>query len=276
MRRDPLHDRHDRNGRIVPAIVRDDSLELGRPASMYLTLFGALLVGLGLAMAWYGLRPLAVLPRLLRAEVRHPDAAREAADGEFVAVRGTARAAGETLSAPFTGTDCLGFEFEVTERQPFAVGLPWLDARLDDGVATRSFVLEGPGGDLAVRPSSRRFALDTASTVVRVGATETPPDRIRRFVDTREGLDPVAGWVAAIPLFGARRYIERRIDPDGTYLVAGRVDRGEGRDGLALAGDLVITDRSIRGFVLSRLRRAAFPLLVGILFVAIGLWGIAA
>jgi hypothetical protein len=245
---------------------------------MYLTLLGALFAGLGLAMAWYGLRPLAVLPRLFRAEVGSPEAVTDANDGAFLAVRGTASAAGETLSAPFTGSDCLGFEFEVTERQPFAVGLPWLDAHLDDGVATRSFALEGPdgsNGSLAVRPSSRRFALDTASTVVRVGATETPPDRIRRFVDAREGLDPVAGWIAAIPFFGTRRYVERRIDPGETYLVAGRVDR-EGGGGLGIAGDLVITDRSIRGFALSRLRRAVFPLLVGILFVSVGLWGIAA
>ncbi|SMO46476.1 hypothetical protein SAMN06264867_102251 [Halorubrum cibi] len=245
---------------------------------MYLTLLGALFAGLGLAMAWYGLRPLAVLPRLLRAEVRRPEAVTDADDGEFVAVRGTARAAGETVSAPFTGSDCLGFEFEVTERQPFAVGIPWLDARLDDGVATRSFALEGPDGSngrLAVRPSPRRFALDTASTVVGVGAKETLPDRIRQFVDAREGLGPVAGWIAAIPFFGARRYVERRIDPGETYLVAGRVEREEGGS-LGLTGDLMITDRSVRGLALSRLWRATFPLLAAAVFVAVGLWAIAA
>ncbi|GAA0521731.1 hypothetical protein SAMN04488066_12919 [Halorubrum aquaticum] len=245
---------------------------------MYLTLLGALFAGLGLAMAWYGLRPLAVLPRLLRAEVRRPEAVTDADEGAFVAIRGTARASDEVLSAPFTGDDCLGFEFEVTERQPFAIGVSWLDTHLDDGVATGPFTLDGPdgsGGDLAVRPSPRRFALDTASTVVRVGAKETPPDRVRRFVDAREGLDPVAGWIAAIPFFGARRYVERRIDPGETYLVAGRVDREVG-GGLGLAGDLVITDRSVRGLALSRLWRAAFPLLVAAVFVAVGLWAIAA
>lgn len=247
---------------------------------MYLTLLGALFVGLGFAMAWYGLRPLAVLPQLLRAEVRRPEAVTDADAGEFVAVRGTARDAGETLTGPFSGIGCLGFEFEVTERQPFPIGIPWLDARLDDGVATARFALEGAGRDLAVHPSSRRFALDTASTVVRVDAKETPPDRIRRFLDAREGLDPVAGWIAALPFFGARRYVERRIDPGKTYLIAGRVDRGEGgedgRTGVALTGDLVITDRSIRGLALSRLWRAAFPVLVAVGFVAVGLWGIAA
>ncbi|WP_245810630.1 hypothetical protein [Halorubrum halodurans] len=279
MRRDPLHDRRDRlHDRLVRTRALDQSLDLARSPPMYLTLLGALFVGLGLAMAWYGLRPLAVLPRLLRAAVETPETAADADDGAFLAVRGTASAAGETLSAPFSGSDCLGFEFEVTERQPFAVGIPWLDAHLDDGVATVGFALEGPDGSdrsLAVRPSSRRFALDTASTVVRVGATEAPPDRIRRFVDAREGLDPVAGWIAAIPLFGTRRYVERRISPGETYLVAGTVEREEGGRA-ALAGDLVITDRSVRGLALSRLRRAVFPFLVSVLFVAVGLWGIAA
>lgn len=305
-RRDPLHDSFEFARGLVtvarqPFVVVRQPFAVARHSSMYLTLFGGLFVGLGLSMAWYGARPLVVLPRLLRTEVRRPDAVAGSAsaggagirDGEFVAVRGTARASAGTLAAPFTGIDCLGFEFEVTERQPFGIGVPWFHAHLDDGVATAPFSLGGRGsdgpndtsvpedaaGDLAVRPSSRRFTLDTASAVVRVGAGETPPDRVRRFVDAREGLDPVAGWIATTPFLGARRYVERRIDPGEEYLVAGRVERDghqrDGTTGLTLAGDLLITDRSRRGVALSRLRRAAFPLLVAGVFVTAGLWGIA-
>ncbi|MFC5134176.1 MULTISPECIES: hypothetical protein [Haloferacaceae] len=291
-RRDTLHDGSCEFIRGLVTVARQP-FAVVRHSSMYLTLFGGLFVGLGLAMAWYGARPLVVLPRLLRTEVRRPDAVTDAGDGEFVAVLGTARASAETLRSPFTGTECLGFEFEVTERQPFGIGVPWFHAHLDDGIATAPFSLDDPNhpsvpddpgvlddaaGGLAVRPSSRRFSLDTVPTVVRVGARETPPDRVRRFVDVREGLDPVAGRIAAIPFLGARRYVERRIDPGEEYLVAGRIERdgrGEnGTTGIALSGDLVITERSIRGFVLSRLRRAAFPLLVAAVFVVAGLWGI--
>ncbi|WP_096389832.1 hypothetical protein [Halopenitus persicus] len=240
---------------------------------MLLTVLGVGAVALGLAIAWYGLRPLLVVPRVLRSGPRDPSDV--TADGSVAVCRGRAAASTGTVPAPFTGSPCLGFEFEVTERQPFGVGLPWFRAHLDDGVATRRFTLEGSGGGIDVAPSSKRFTLDTASTVVTVGTDETPPDRIRRFVDVRDGLAPVAGWIAAIPGLGARRYVERRIEPGTEYLIAGRTGRTDRtEDELALTGDLVITDRSPARFALVRLWNAALPTLVAAVFVGAGLWAL--
>ncbi|WP_418284174.1 hypothetical protein [Halorubrum sp. DTA46] len=236
---------------------------------MLYTIAGIGFVALGLAIGWYGLRPLAVIPRVLGADVRDPS---EVTDAGAVVCRGIANKSSETLRAPFTGSQCLGFEFEVTERQPFGIGVPWFQAYLDDGVATRQFTLDGSSETITVVPSAKRFALDTESTVITVGARETPPERIKQFVDVRDELEPVAGWVRAVPGLGARRYVERRIDPGEEYLIAGRTERRQNE--VVLAGDLVITDRSPRGLALARLRTAAFPVVIASIFVAVGLGGI--
>ena len=237
---------------------------------MLLTLAGLGFVALGLAMGWYGLRPLAVVPSVLRADIRDPSEVTDT--GAFVVCRGVGTVSSETVTAPFTGTRCLGFEFEVTERQPFGIGVPWFQAHLDDGIVTRPFTLDGAAGTLHVVPAAKRFALDTESTVVTVGATEAPPERIQRFVDVRDGLDPIAEWVKAVPGLGTRRYVERRIDPGEEYLVAGRTERRQHET--VLAGDLVITDRSPRQFAIARLRTAAFPTLIAAIFIVAGVGGI--
>jgi hypothetical protein len=233
---------------------------------MLLTLFGAALFALGLAMAWYGLRPLVVVSKLLRTDPVSPSAV--PADDSFVVCRGTATPSEGTVAGPFTGERCLGFEFEVSERQPFGIGIPWFRAYVDDGVSALSFRLRDERGHVEVTPSSRRFSLDTDSTVITVGSRETPPERIQGFVDGRDRLSPVADWLTLIPGLGKRWYVERRIDPDEEYIVAGRTEVKQGKP--TFSGDLVITDRSPREFALARLRAAAFPLLVSALFLGAG------
>jgi len=193
--------------------------------------------------------------------------------GSFVVCCGIANESAEALTTPFTGSRCLGFEFEITERQPFGIGIPWFQAYLDGGVATRPFTLNGPAGTLDVVPSAKRFALDTESTVITVGGSETPPERIQRFVDVRDELEPVARWVRIILGLGTRRYVERRIAPGEEYLIAGHTERQQNE--ILLEGDLVITDRSPRRFAFARLWRAVFPTVVALAFVAVGVGGIA-
>jgi len=236
---------------------------------MWVAALGAVFVGLGLAIGWYGLRPLAVVPRLVRSGVQKPSTVSE---GGFVVCRGTATEGDEgAIAAPFTGRECLGFEFAVTERQPSFVGLPWSHEHLDDGVGTTTFELDGECGSLAVDPSPRRFSLDTESTVITVGAKETSPDRIQRFLDVRE-FPSVSRWLAMVPFFGNRRFVERRVDPGEEYLVAGTVDHRAGRT--TFTGDLVIADRSPWGVARCRLRTAAFPLIIAAVFVGVGVSGL--
>lgn len=235
---------------------------------MILALFRVMVFALGLAIAWYGLRSLVVIPKLLREESVAPSAV--PTDGTFVVCRGTATPSEGTVAGPFTGERCLGFEFEVFERQPFGFGIPWFRASLDDGVSALPFRLRDGSGHVEVSPSSRTFSLDTDSTVLAVGARETPPDRIQRFVDGRDRLSPVAGWLRLIPGLGRRWYVERRIDPGEEYVIAGQAEVRQGKP--TLSGALVITDRSPRQLALARLKGAVFPLLVAALFVGAGLF----
>ncbi|MCG1008126.1 hypothetical protein [Halorubrum lacusprofundi] len=237
---------------------------------MLYTIAGLSFIALGIAMGWYGIRPLAVVPSVLRANAQDPSEVTEA--GSFLVSRGVANESSETLTAPFTGSRCLAFEFEVTERQPFGIGIPWFQAHLDDGVATRPFTLNGPLEALTVVPSAKRFALDTGSTIITVGASESPPERIQRFVDVRDNLNPVARWIQVLPGLGTRRYVERRIDPGKEYLIAGRTEQRQNE--VVLTGDLVITDRSPRRFAIGRLRRAAFPTVIALGFIITGFGGI--
>ncbi|WP_128906104.1 hypothetical protein [Halorubrum amylolyticum] len=227
-------------------------------------------IALGLAIGWYGLRPLATVPSVLRTNVQDPSEVTDT--GSFVVCRGVANESSETITAPFTGSHCLGFEFEVTERQPFGIGVPWFQAHLDDGVATRPFTLDGPSGTLNVVPSAKRFALDTDSTVITVEASDTPPKRIQQFVDVRDDLEPVARWVRIVPGLGTRRYVERRIDPGEEYLIAGHTEHQQNET--VLTGNLIITDRSPRQFALTRLWKASFPAVIAMAFVAVGVGGI--
>jgi len=164
------------------------------------------------------------------------------------------------------------FEFEITERQPFGIRIPWFQAYLDGGVATRPFTLNGPAGTLDVVPSAKRFALDTESTVITVGGGETPPERIQRFVDVRDELEPVARWVRII---GTRDAALRRTSDRSRRGVSYRGTHGTAAERILLEGDLVITDRSPRRFAFARLWRAVFPTVVALAFVAVGVGGIA-
>ena len=77
---------------------------------MLYTVVGVGFIALGLAIGWYGIRPLAIVPSVLRTTVRDPSEVTDV--GSFVVCRGIANESGEALTSPFTGSRCLGFEFE--------------------------------------------------------------------------------------------------------------------------------------------------------------------
>lgn len=230
---------------------------------------GSVLVLAGVGFGWYGLRPLAVLPRLLRTEVVDP--ADLDPDASFVACRGRAESVDETLDAPFTGRSCLGVEYEVHERTLTFSEIPLTWTRLDDGVATVPFELRGDADRVRVEPESRRFSLDTERETITIPAGEQPTDRIASFLAVRDELSPASGGVLSALGVGSRRYAERRVDPDEAHVVAGRPEREDGET--VLAGPLVIADRSLRAVTRHRLRAAAFPLVTaaGCLVLGVGL-----
>jgi len=193
--------------------------------------------------------------------------------GSFVVCCGIANESAEALTTPFTGSRCLGFEFEITERQPFGIGIPWFQAYLDGGVATRPFTLNGPAGTLDVVPSAKRFALDTESTVITVGGSETPPERIQRFVDVRDELETRCEMGTDYP--GTRDAALRRTSDRSRRGVSYRGTHGTAaeRDPPGVIRHHRSLPETVR--VRARLWRAVFPTVVALAFVAVGVGGIA-
>jgi len=178
--------------------------------------------------------------------------------GSFVVVCcGIANESAEALTTPFTGSRCLGFEFEITERQPFGIRIPWFQAYLDGGVATRPFTLNGPAGTLDVVPSAKRFALDTESTVI------TPSVAVKRRPSASNGSSTCE--TNSNPLrdgYGLSRDSGRGATSNVGSLPARSILSRDTRNGSRTdppGGDLVITDRSPRRFAFARLWRAVFP-----------------
>lgn len=241
-------------------------------------ILGAIFLLGGVAFGWFAVRRLAVLPRLLRADVVGPSSV--SSDAEFVVCRGRAESTGETLAAPFTGERCLGLEYEVSEREltPSEIPLSW--TKLDDGVATVPFELSDDYGRVRVAPESRRFRLDADSETLTVAAGDDPPERIRSFLEARGEISPTSGGVlstgSGLPVerifsvfgVGTRRYTERRIALGEECVVAGRPAHEDGS--VAVTDPVVIADRSPRGVAAARLQAAAFPIVAAVAFLAVG------
>jgi len=112
--------------------------------------------------------------------------------GSFVVCCGIANESAEALTTPFTGSRCLGFEFEITGTATVRDQDPWFQAYLDGGVATRPFTLNGrpglsmsshpPNGSRSIRnrlssPSVAVKRRPSASTVRRRAETNSNPLR---------------------------------------------------------------------------------------------------
>ena len=231
------------------------------------TVAGLVLIAIGLAIGWLGSRPLHAVPRLLATEIRNPRTLR--ATGEYAACKGTANAVGETIEAPFTGTDCLVLQYEVTERQPFGIALPWIDAPLEEGIGTTEFDLVCNRGTIRVDPTPSRFTLEVPRDVVTFGTDGGPPDRIRQFLEARN-VTAEPEWLRSLPGFGRRRFVERRVDPGEEYVVLGRIERRDGT--VALGGDIVIGNGDLSDVVTARLRSTVVPILVSLSFLIAGGW----
>lgn len=229
-------------------------------------IIGSLLVLLGIAFGWYALRPLVALPRLLRADVVGPSSV--TSDSDFAVCQGRAESVDESLTAPFTGKRCFGVEYEITERELTPSEIPFTWTRLDDGVAAVPFELADEYGRVRIAPGSDRFGLDTESETTTVPAGDEPPEQIRSFVTARGEIAPVSDGPLSILGIGARRYTERRVDPDGSYVVAGQPEYEDGS--VVFTDPVVIADRSPRAVARSRLVAAAFPLFVAVLFCVVG------
>lgn len=180
-----------------------------------------LVVGAGLLAFGY---------RLLRPELRRhrsdPLTVREAetADG-LVELRGTAAPHEHTLEAPFTGTDCLAYRYEVEEYQSAGKHSHW--ETLASGGQFTPFRLEDDTGSLLVEPEGDDFHFDD-EWHSEVGPDETVKGRAREFlasVDVEPGeAEEFTLGPLEVGTGDRRRYSEERLDVDESVSVYGPVE----------------------------------------------------
>ncbi|MDS0295075.1 hypothetical protein [Halogeometricum luteum] len=173
--------------------------------------------------------------------------------GERIRIEGTVRQTDDTVTAPFTGRDCVAVEFDAEERRLGAYYLPtWV--RVGGGRRLTGFDVdadgaEGDGGDGEYLVSGDAVVSLDRTASVRVGEGETPPAAIRDY-RAAEGATGAGGPRAPAPLrrlgvgLGDRRYLERRLDPGDRVTVVGR--REEERIDPAVVSDTTPLRTAIR------------------------------
>jgi hypothetical protein len=220
---------------------------------LFFLAFAALFALFGAAVAALGALQLL---RALQLRGATPDRLVDATAGERVRLLGRAERADETLAAPFSGGECLSYDCRLDEFDP-GESRGWRPgSRPDDttnwrtaarGGAAVPFLLTVDGGAVLVR-GDRDPSLDHADdrTTVTVEPGDSPPERVRRFVegDGPAVLEaPGTPGGPALPLSRGvrRRYVESRLEPGERAFVAGYARRPAAVDGDVPAGvELVV------------------------------------
>lgn len=248
---------------------------LGNPLALAIV---AVAVILGCAMVWYGGRELHLSYRIL---TNDPTDVMSLGDGGPVEVEGTAHAQHGTLTSPFTGTECLAYEYEVEEERHSNNGRHW--ETIDSGRNHTAFRIEDETASALVDPRGADFRF-SAERSIDVRGGERPPEPVQKFIRRNRNVDSEEKSLD-LKLFELntgkdRKYVERRLDPGESVHILGdaRYDADAGSDGgevnvvIRYGNDtkFLISDTDERGAA----RRTAWKglpyLIAGLLFFAIG------
>ncbi|WP_323676607.1 GIDE domain-containing protein [Halorubellus sp. PRR65] len=202
-------------------------LQLGDGGLIPVAILGVfLLVGLGFVA--YGV---ANLRTYLQLRSMTPTDAHAVGSG-MVEVEGEAAVGERTVEAPFTGEDCLAYEFEVEEYHHDDDGSNWRTEV--EGTETVPFRIEDGTGQVGVVPTESSLSVERDYRI-DVGRSEQPPERVREFLAGRSDLDHDTGSFDLGPVSigtgDRRRFTERRLDPGTTAYVAGRAKPTTAVDG---------------------------------------------
>ncbi len=173
----------------------------------------------GLAMLWYGSRDIRVAYRIVRND---PSDVMSLGDGTPVEVEGTAQAENGVLQSPFTGSDCVAYEYEVKEEESTQHGRNW--RTIDSGRNHVPFRVEDETASALVDPRGADFRF-SAERSIDVRGGDQPPDRVQEFITSNEDVDSEERSLD-LKLFELntgkdRKYVEKRLDPDEGVHVLG-------------------------------------------------------
>lgn len=238
----------------------------------------------GLFILYLGGRDLRVVYHILTNE---PVSVREVASRTGpVEIEGTATDDdGQTVTAPFTDTACLAYEFEAQEYRSSGKTSSW--HTLDEGGDAVSFLVEDDTGTVLVDPTGADLRFEEHTLEVP-GGTE-PPEWIARYISATDEIDPqnkTANLIVAEFDYGRdQRFVERRLGVGESVYVYGQVRRvpsGQWRrglvDGIISGGEgtpvFVISDTSERETAWRIGKGALFRAGFGLVWLvfAVGFW----
>jgi hypothetical protein len=193
---------------------------------------------------------------------------------------------GRTVEAPFSGRSAVAMAYQVLEEE--SSGLWWLGfpfgtmthfEPIDGGAVANSFLLDDGSGQVRVDPSGATFRLEP-DTTIGVAGGETPPDRIRRYIDSNDDVDDedvsvnlgVVDWGVGTD----RRYVERRLEPGDEVLVCGATRDARGAVGAVPATigggqPFLLADTDRRGLARRLLVGGPFAVLLSLALFAVGI-----
>jgi hypothetical protein len=178
-----------------------------------------LLVGWGLVS--FGLSNARLSVRVLSARLREGPPA----DGDTVAVSGTATPVEGTVETPFGGVDALCSHATVEAYEEGGRDLTnWYEH--DEEVESRRFAMDGPGGELVVAPAAAYWRVPQVFT--RTYDADGPaPERVASGFDAHPDLDPPDSPTVAFSV-EEHRVTERALRPGSEVLVVGEVSVEDG------------------------------------------------
>ncbi|QIO23805.1 GIDE domain-containing protein [Haloarcula sp. JP-L23] len=200
-----------------------------------------------------------------------------------VEITGTAVASEEgTVTAPFTGSPCLAYTYEVEELRSSGKRSSW--HTLEEGMDGVDFVVDDGTDRVRVDPTGADIRLEDHTVTVPPG-TELP-DRLARYVAETDAVDPqnrtVDLLVTELSVGNRQRFTERRLDVGESVYVYGQTSRGPpvewGSDLVdAVVGDgdgtpvFVISDASERGTAWRFARAGLWRVGLGVGLAVLGL-----
>ncbi|MFC4447877.1 hypothetical protein [Halorussus aquaticus] len=182
-------------------------------------------------------------------------------------IEGVAREHDETVTTPFTGTECLAYTYEIrrSENSTFHV--------VDEGGEAVPFVVEDEEGRVLVEAPDADFKLDTDYAEVVGRFSETPDDVREQVMKTPEQNRPD---LSAVPSTKPGKLIERRLETgDETYVYGSGTPAA--REGLTarLGSDgapmFLVGDESESTTAMRTLGVGSAYLLGGLFFL-VGIW----
>lgn len=186
-----------------------------------------------------------------------------------------------TVTAPFSGAECLAYEYEAEELRSTGKSSSW--HTLDSGAGGVDFVVADDTGRVPVDPDGADLRL--GETTLRVSPGEELPAHLEAYVAATEDVEKQDGavdlLVTELHLGNEQRFVERRLDVGESVYVYGQSRRGPatewGSDLVdAVVGDgrgapvFVISDTDERATAWRYVRSGLVRTVVGLLALSFG------